>query len=176
MAYALASAYASATIVQPLLKTSWFTKATKADAVTFPEEAGIIPISMLIHTTGASGITSSASEGWSYCTVAVSEGVAGVTDTTIAYASAAPGAERRASGYYVRSPNGEIMYVLADSGYSSTSGTLTVKRGCLGTTPASIVHSTYLEVLCSLHLYGEGTGTEWIVYMPLPKDPNATMW
>lgn len=176
MTYALASAYASATIIQPVLKTSWFTKATKADAVTFPEEAGVIPISLLIHTTGASGITSSASEGWSYCTVAVSEGVAGVTDTSIVYATAAPGGERRASGYYVRTPNGEIMYVLNDSGYTSTSGTLTVKRGALGTTPASIVHSTYLEVLCSLHLYGEGTGQEWIVYMPLPKDPNAQMW
>jgi hypothetical protein len=176
MAYALASAYASATIIHPILKTSWFTKATKADAVTFPEEAGIVPINLLIHTTGASGITSSASEGWSYGTVAVSEGVAGVTDTSIAYATAAPGSERRESGYYVRTPNGEFMYVLNDSGYSSTSGTLTVIRGCLGTTPASIVHSTYLEVMCTLHLYGEGTGQEWIVYMPLPKDPKATIW
>jgi hypothetical protein len=176
MAYVLANAYASATIIQPLIKTSWFAKATKADAVTFPEEAGIVPLNLLIHTTGASGITSSASEGWSYCTVCVSEGVAGVTDTSIAYATAAPGGERRESGYYVRTPNGEIMYVLNDSGYSSTSGTLTVKRGALGTTPASIVHSTYLEVLCSLHLYGEGTGNEWIVYLPMPKDPAANFW
>lgn len=176
MAYVLANAYASATIIQPLIKTSWFAKATKGDAVTFPEEAGIVPLNLMIHTTGASGITSSASEGWSYCTVAVSEGVAGVTDTTIAYASAAPGGERRASGYYVRSPNGEIMYVLNDSGYNTTSGVLTVKRGALGTTPASIVHSTYLEVMCSLHLYGEGTGNEWIVYLPMPKDPAANFW
>lgn len=176
MAYAIVNAYASATIIQPVVKTSWFTKASQYDAVTFPEEAGIVPLTLMIRSTGASGVTCSASEDWSYCTVIVSEGVAGVTDTTITYASAAPGSERRPSGYYVRSPNGEIMYVLNDSGYSSTSGTLTVKRGALGTTPASIANSTSLEVMCSLHLYGARTGQEWIVYLPLPKDPAANFW
>ena len=107
----------------------------------------------------------------------MSEGVAGVTDTTIVYATAAPGAERKAAGYFIRNPiTGEIMYVQTDSGYSSTSGTLTVKRGALGTTPASIVHSQYLEVMCSLHLPGPEVGKIWMVYMPLPKDPDASMW
>jgi hypothetical protein len=177
MAYALASAVASATIISPIFHTTWFAKTTAADAVTFPD-AGVIPIAFQCLTTGASGYTLSATPmAWSYCTLAVSEGIAGVTDTTIPYATAAPGAERKAAGYFIRNPRtGEIMYVEADSGYSSTSGTLTVKRGALGTTPATIVHSQYLEVMCSLHLPGPETGQVWMVYMPMGSDPGANLW
>ena len=173
MTYAIVSTTASATIIQPLIKTAVFTKTTKADAVKFTDEAGIIPLSINIMANAASGVTNFASEGWSYCTMAVNGNTTSVTDTSISYATAV-GNERPSGGYFIRnSSSGEIMYVETDSGYNSTSGNLVVVRGALGTTPATVNDTDYLEILNALHLYGEGTGKEIIVYLSLGKDPYA---
>lgn len=179
MAYALASAYASATLIHPVIKTSWFTKTTKGDAVKFQDEAGIVPLNLGIVTNGASGVTSQATEGWSYGIIRVDGAADSVADTTINYDTGSLGAETTSGGYFIRNPStGEIMYVVSDSGAGKGTGTgsLVVVRGALGTTAATIADNQYLEVMNVLHLYGEGTGNEWIVYLSLGTDPRAAMW
>lgn len=179
MTYALAQAYASATLIHPIIKTSWFTKATKADAVKFSEDAGIIPLNLGIVLNGASGITNQATEGWSYGTIRVNGAADSVTDTAISYDTGSLGAETTSKGYFLRNPStGEIMYVETDSGAGDGTGTgdLVVIRGALGTTAATIANDQYLEVMNVLHLYGEGVGYEWIVYLSLGHDPRANMW
>jgi len=177
MAYALATAYCSATITHPIIKTSWFAIATKGDAVIFDGEAGIIPLYLQVQTNGASGIANSASVGWSYTVIRVTDAADSVTDTSISYDTAVDN-QRPKGGYFIRNPStGEIMYVISDSGYASgQSGDLVVIRGALGTTAATIADDQYLDVMCSLYFYGEGTGQVPIVYLSMPKDPRAAMW
>jgi hypothetical protein len=66
------------------------------------------------------------------------------------------------------------MYVRADSGYTTTTGTLTVDRGALGTTAAAISNNDYLFVMNALKLTGTATGLEQVAYLKYPEDPKAT--
>lgn len=93
------------------------------------------------------------------------------TETAIVYDGGTANA-RASGGFYIRNGTaGEIMYVSADSGYDSTGGTFTVRRGCLGTTAAAIANNAVLYVLNAI-IFGSATvGPATITYLPLPDDP-----
>lgn len=95
-------------------------------------------------------------------------------DTTIAY-DGATALTRKASGYYVRTASGEILYVEVDSGYDSTSGNLTVRRGALGTDASAtgLADGNTLYVLCAVVLGSATTGVITLDYTALPMDPSA---
>ena len=95
----------------------------------------------------------------------------GTTDTAIVYDGATANA-RSAGGFYIRnSTGGEIMYVVADSAPAAAGGTFTVRRGCLGTTPAAIANNAVLVILNTIIFGSATTGPATITYLPLPDDP-----
>lgn len=178
MAYVLATTTASGHLVGLSLKTTMFPKATAADACKLTDSPGVLPLSVVTMTNAASG-TGVASENWGYATIRAAEPAAGTftaTDTTIEY-DTAQASERPAGQFYVLNPTTEeIMYVIADSGYTTTSGTLTVKRGALGTTARTIADNQYLMVMNCLTLAGISTGVCMMVYYDLPDDPGARVF
>ena len=87
--------------------------------------------------------------------------------TTLTYDGATANA-RNDSNFYVKLED-EIVYVKSDSGDDSTSGTLTVVHGVLGTTAAIHANDTDGYVLNSLKLAGATTGTVTIVYVDMPE-------
>lgn len=148
-------------------------KAAQNDFLVFGSGVtGVIPLSAVTWTNGTGGATND-SFGYAEVVVDASGGLA-ATITAIPYNGAAA-STRTSGGYFVKNGrSGEIMYVRADSGYTSTSGTLTVERGALGTTAAAIVNDDYLFVMNSLKLTGTATGLEQVVYLKYPEDPKAT--
>jgi len=60
------------------------------------------------------------------------------TTTSIVYDTDSPNSTVRLSGgYYIETTSGEYIYVLNDSAPTADTGTLTVVRGCLGTTASA---------------------------------------
>lgn len=164
----------TATIAGYPIKTCVAAKAAQNDTIVLPAPGGI-PLSVMVVNNG--DIASAEEYGWKLNVCCAAEPAAGTftaTDTSIEYDGAV--ASTRPSGnYFVMNPTtGEIMYVSADSGYGGTSGTLTVIRGCLGTTAGTIANNTYLAILGSLYLPINLAGKACITYIELPQDPKST--
>jgi len=146
-------------------------KAAQNDVVVFP-----YPGVTILQATLATGAVEAATRP-----VLVVNNTATAYDaatTTIAY-DGATASTRPASGYYAMTSSGEILYVEADSGAAAASGNLTVRRGCLGTTPSAIgiADDNTLYVLCSVTLStADTTGIVNVTYLPLPEDPGAVIY
>lgn len=118
-------------------------------------------------------------EGTTYTTVAINNtgDAYTATSTSIVYDTAAAN-ERASGGYYLLSSSGEILEVIADSGYASTGGTMTVRRGVLGTTASAtgLADGNTLYVLNSIEMAESTTGLVFIKYVPLPNDPGVNLF
>jgi len=89
-------------------------------------------------------------------------------DTSIVY-NGATALQRTSGGYYViNDATGEIMEVITDSGYTTTAGTIVVRRGALGSTAAAITNDDALYVLNCLIFTSSNVGTHLFRYFPLP--------
>ncbi len=146
-------------------------KAAQNDIVVFP-----YPGVTILQTTLATGAVEAATRP--VLIVNNKETAYDADTTTIAY-DGATASSRPASGYYARTSSGEILYVEADSGSAGTSGNLTVRRGCLGTTPSAtgLADDNTLYILCSATLSTtDTTGIVDITYLPLPEDPGAPIY
>ena len=163
----------AATIAGYPIKTCVAAKAAQNDTVLLPAPGGI-PISVMVVNNGSAA--SAEEYGWKLNTVCAAEPSAGTftaTDTAIEY-DGATASTRPSGGYFVmNATTGEVMFVSADSGYDGTSGTLTVIRGCLGTTASTIANNEYLAILGSLYLPINLAGKAVIVYLELPQDPKS---
>lgn len=85
--------------------------------------------------------------------------------------------QRTAGGWYgIIDATGEIIHVQVDSGYAATEGTLTVKRGALGTTPAAITNNDVIYVLNTLIFTSANVGTHLFRYTPIPNDPRINFY
>lgn len=149
-------------------------KAAQNDILTIFDKKGFVPREVMVHANAAAG-SSATTEPWEYTVIRVN-GIAGVGDTSMPYDTAVAN-ERTSGDYYVFSPvNGEMLYVKNDSGYTTTSGTLTVVRGCLGTTESSIADDSYLIVMNAIKLKGSATGKIVMFYDALPEDHKANLF
>ena len=150
--------------------------AAKNDTVKF-SEVGVIPFFVNIQYNATGNATSSGQfVEWKYAEVCTTAAFADVTTTAITYDGATAN-ERTSGSFYVRnSRSGEVMFVKSDSGYTTTEGTLTVVRGCLGTAAAAISNNGYLYVMNSLVMTGAATGTALIGYFELPELHKATFF
>ena len=98
------------------------------------------------------------------------------TDTSIVYDGGTAN-ERTATNYYARNGRtGEVIFVKADSGTTTTTGTLTCIRGCLGTTAAAMADEDFLFCLNSLVSTSAATGTALVGYFALPELHKATFF
>lgn len=178
MTYAIATGTTSATIVGYPFHFATCAKATKNDSVTIFDKPGIWPIDIRTMTNAASG-SSATAEDWEYALIRAAEPSSGTftaVDTTIEYDTAVIG-DRNTGNFYVRNPtSGEVMYCISDSGSTTTSGTMTVIRGCLGTTAAVIADNTYLQVMNCLYLNSANVGIEHIIYYAMPGEYRATIY
>jgi len=101
------------------------------------------------------------------------------TDTSIVYNEASPGSmTRKTGGFFVMASTGsEIMWVANDSGYAADTGTLTVIRGCLGTTAAaaSVADDVVLNVLNVIVSGTDIDGRGFMRGIALPSDPKVNI-
>lgn len=96
--------------------------------------------------------------------------------TSIVYENGAAN-QRTAGGWYGKiDATSEIIYVQVDSGYADATGTLTVKRGALGTTPAAITDGDVIYVLNTLIFTSSHVGTHLFRYTPIPNDPRTNYY
>lgn len=146
-------------------------KTGQNDTVLFDKFPGIIPL----HINNLAGTA----DTFTYQTIQVNNAGPAYTATTksIVYDNATANL-RTSGGYYVLSAGGEIMYVVSDTGFTATSGTINVIRGCLGTTATStgIADDNYLYVLNAITLTGSGTGTTIISFIALPNEYKADVF
>ena len=97
-------------------------------------------------------------------------------DTSIVY-DGGTASERTTGSYYARNGRtGEVIFVKTDSGSTTTTGTLAVVRGCLGTTAAAMADEDFLFCLNSLVSTGAATGTALVGYFALPELHKATFF
>jgi len=99
------------------------------------------------------------------------------TTTSIVYDTATPNT-RLAGGYYLQTSSGEILWVVADSGYTGTTGTLTVQRGALGTTASAtgLANTNVLYIMNTI-VFGQAT-TGYVIfsYTPMPSEPGVKLF
>lgn len=103
------------------------------------------------------------------------KGVAYTAASTSIVYDGATADSRLSGGFYVLSTSGEILFVYADSGYAGATGTLTVRRGCLGTTASltGLADDDVLYVLSSITLSTNSAGIVNFSYYELPSDPGV---
>ncbi len=163
----------TATVVGYPIKFATGIKTTATD-VMYVDTPGIIPLSIY---TLANAACQASEDNWCYSFMRVSGAAYTTTSESIAYDEALVASDRPDGGYYVQNQStGEIMYVIADSGYDGVTGTLTVMRGCLGTEAGAVADNAYLAILCSIELLGSIVGKEMICYMTLPEEPKAKIY
>lgn len=170
---AIVSATETGAMVGVPIKMTVAAKATQNDTLLFAGVPGVIPVAIMTASNAATGLISDA---YKYNDVQVNTGETyTATATTIAYNNATA-STRESGGYYLLNPaTKEMMYVVADSGYSSTSGNLTVRRGVLGTTASTVTNDHYLIIMQSLVLTSATVGQEVVFYIELPNLVKADM-
>lgn len=151
-------------------------KATDSDWLSLTNYPGVIVLGRHVFTVANAANTNN-DEFISYGVGLVNnEGTAyTATSTSIVYDGAA--ATRKVPGY-VMTASGEIMYVIADTGKATTGGTLTVRRGCLGTTASAtgLANNDPLYFLNQLVLTDSAVGLVILTVVPLPADPGVPLF
>jgi hypothetical protein len=150
--------------------------ATTTDTIYFENSPGVLIKSGWLHN-GTDATTSI--YGWKFNSVACDATIAAGT-TAITYDGATANT-RGHNNYYIKcTATGEIMYVVHDSGYDSTSGTFTVIRGALGTDQGALADNDDLEILNSVIITypapNVNTSVVHLLYHELPSDPYAQVW
>ena len=148
-----------------------FTVTTQYDWVVFPC-AGVLHLAGVTVYDG--GFETST---YTHPTLTVNNGEGyDSSATSIAYDGATANTRKGAGYLVVNDATGEIMYVEKDSAPTATSGTLTVRRGALGTEPAAITDNDVLYILCTVVATSSNTGTHFIRYHKLPDDPKVLFY
>ena len=152
------------------------TKATQNDWFSFTKYPGVIVMANHLFTV-ANNATTNANEHITYGVAKVNNGSTAytATDTSIVFDGAVA---TRIVPCYVRTSSGEILYVSADSGTTTTTGTLTVRRGALGTTASAtgLADNDPLYFLNQVYLAETGVGLIQMLVLPLPQDPGVPVF
>jgi hypothetical protein len=172
---AIVEATETGAMVGTPIKMTVAVKAASQDTLLFSGTPGVVPLFLASAINAALGLET---DGYKYNDVRVNHPSAGAyaaTATSIAY-DTATASTRTAGGYYLFNPaTGEMIYVVVDSGPTGTSGTLTVRRGALGTTASTVTDNHYLIIMNSIVLTGSIVGKEVAFYLELPNLVKADM-
>jgi hypothetical protein len=144
-----------------------FTKAATADWTIFGDYPGVIDCRGTLYTGADEGsLTYGTMTGPTSFTA---------TATSLAITS---GVTTRVPPYYIEDGlTGEIMMVISETAAGSSSSTLTVKRGCLGTTAAA--NSGANDTLYILNCVIWGAATTGLVtghFLPMPEQPDVGLF
>lgn len=150
------------------------TKATQSDWLSFTKYPGVFVLnSGAVFTSVADTVTNSA-ETITYGTMKANGAVATTTGTSVIYDSAA--ITRLLPYYLYNGTSGEMMYVTADTAPAGAAGTVTVRRGVLGTTAAVIADNAPLYVMNQVFLGSANVGKVFLVVLPFPQDPGVKLF
>lgn len=151
-------------------------KATQNDWLSFTKYAGVILMNG--HTfTIVNNATTNLVEDVTY-------GVGKINNTGTAYTASSTSivydgaAATRIVPNYILTASGEIMYCTADSGKATTGGTLTVQRGCLGTTASAtgLADNDPIYFLNQVYVSNAQVGLDFLLVYPLPNDPGVQLF
>jgi len=148
------------------------TKATQSDWVNL-SYPGVIVLNAFVMTSVADTVTN-ALETITYGTMKANGAVATTTGTSVIIDSAS--ITRLLPYYILNGTTGEVMQVTADSAVGSAAATLTVKRGCLGTTAVAIADNAPLYVLNQVFLGNAAVGKVIMTVLTLPSNPDAPLF
>ena len=149
------------------------TKVTQSDWINFKYPGVLVMNQGAVFTSIADTVTNSA-ETLTYGTMKANGAVAATTTTSVVYDSASI---TRLLPYYIfNATTGEFMYVTADTAVGSAAGTLTVRRGVLGTTATAIADNAPLYVMNQVFLGSANVGKVLLLVLPLPRDPGVKMF
>lgn len=161
------------TIVTPTIKSTVVgypfkiavgAKAAKDDVLTFGDP-GVIPFNIMVENN-ATGVATN-EYAYNYAEVKITT-TYDTDDTSLVYDGGTAN-QRGNGGWFGRNRRTqEVIYVKADSGYTSTTGTLTVVRGALGTTAVAMADEDYISILNTLVLTGSATGNAYVTYVTMP--------
>ena len=148
------------------------TKVTQNDWISFKDVKGVKIPSGVVMSTSAHAI-----ETFTFGTMAIlNAGTAyTATDTSIVYQTAVA---TRLLPYYILTAGGEIIEITADTGAATTTGTLTVVRGRLGTTASAtgLANGNVCLILNQVYLSSSTVGPALIYATPMTGvtgDSNA---
>jgi hypothetical protein len=153
--------------------TCYLNKAAQADWMTINGYPGVIPLQATVKltTTGANmtetlfsygAVTNTTTSAAAITSIAVT----GFTNTD----------RTGATPFYLLTPAGEIVMVTGDSAPTNANSTLTIQRGCLGTTAGTITATDVLAVLnCVIFGIGTAVGKGFFTFLPLPTEPKALL-
>ena len=148
------------------------TKAAQSDWINF-KYPGVIVLNAAVFTSIADTVTN-ALETITYGSMKANGAVATTTGTSIVYDSAAI---TRLLPYYIfNGTTGEMMLVTADTAAGGAAGTVTVKRGCLGTTATVIADNAPLYVMNQILLGNAAVGKVMLLVLPFPNNPGALLF
>jgi len=148
------------------------TKATQSDWVNL-SYPGVIVLNGAVFTSIADTVTN-ALETITYGTMKSTAAYATVTATSIVIDSASI---TRLLPYYIfNGTTGEMMLVTADTAPGSAGATLTIKRGCLGTTAVAIADNAPLYVMNQIFLGNAAVGKVMMVVLPFPANPGVKLF
>ena len=147
-----------------------FLKVSTSDWIVFGDYPGVINYRATLYT-GADDNTLT----FGTALIDISGSTYGATDTTIVIKS---GKLTRKPPYYVQTSSGEIIYVITDSAPTATGSTLTVLRGCLGTTASATgVSDGDTLYIRNIVVHGKATsGYVGFVFTPMPSNPKAPIF
>jgi len=131
---------------------------------------GVIPVGTGI----CQNIASSAASALTYGVITINGAAQNTTTNTTFVCTAAT--ITRSMPYYILTASGEIMEVLTDSNVASSTPTLTVRRGCLGTTPSAtgLADTEVLGIMNIIFMAGARIGPHIFVTQMLPQDAFYT--
>ena len=147
-----------------------FVKANTADWVVFGGYPGVINCRGTLYT-GADEAT------LTYGTAAINNSGTAYTATTTSIVIAS-GAITRVPPYYIQTTSGEIILVTSETAANNAASTLTVKRGCLGTTASAtgVANSNTVYILNIVYFGAATSGVVTGKFTPLPTNPGALVF
>jgi len=152
--------------IMPVLVT--WTTTTTGDWTTLTGFKGVIPLAGFAVSTAANN-----ADAFTYATVTINNGgtAYGATDTSIVIQSGA--VTRSSNPYFILTGGGEIIEVTTDSAPTSAASTLTIRRGCFGTTATGtgLANTNVCTVLNMVISTCSSVGTNaFMLVLPFPDD------
>jgi len=127
------------------------------------------------YSCAAANATVGVAVTFKYGEIAINSAAMTTTSTSLPCdgAGAGAGALARVVPYFAKTPTGEIIEVLAESDSAAVASTLTVRRGCLGTTAGALADNDILSIMNQLIVTNTAVGFVSGVAFPFVEDAGS---
>jgi len=173
-------AYKSFALQHLVPKVIRFQKATQADWIVLSGVKGVLLPSGPGITSSANA-TANAVDTFAYGNIVINNAgtaYAATTTSLVVDGALADATRTRLVPYYLKTGSGEIMEVIADSTPEAADGTLTVVRGCLGTTASAtgLANNDNMSIMNLIVFAGAVVGNTTLIVFELPQDTKCALF